>query len=632
MMPEGTQLWTRQFGSSGYDAISSIATDGLGSVYVLGKDPLLPFLAKYDAAGMRLWVRHEGIGIPTAADVTADGLGNLYVSGGSTLAKYDALGMLLWSRSDVPGAQDASTDSLGNVYVADGHSVTRLSSRKVISGVPEYRWNYGCAPTSGGMVVGYWDRKPEYSDLVAEGVMPDVDAAGRDGDGDADHDSAPADRVDIYDNPYRQGTRGTGEYDAQTNPTGYNLVDRVIASEEHVRDYWMGKQASVGGPYVDSGGSGDPYLSGPVGQEHSPNCIADAMGTSRNVRFQIDGSTGPDAPVFNKASALSYWAAARGFKSKYASFTFAGVWNPELAFDFIKRHVDQGRPLLVDWPGHTTVCYGYSDGPGNDDWLAIRDTWTSGVCSNGTQVGSYYVEAKMEDDIEWWRFRTAEDGLNHLYIESACVWYPAVESTSVGTVFGDSFSRTGDSGVATKAGYALSSTADRGAAVIVESPVGDDNDVLKLCLRDADAAKPWDDLEELQSFVAIEADVSVGELMLVRFDYLFETAGMLRVTLGDFFWGEMDSPITGAGSMGSQRFGTFQALISPIQMGLDESEMYPLRIELSGASDPICYLDNLSVTVVPEPGTFPTLAFVCLCLFGCRARRPRRNPLLESSE
>lgn len=35
----------------------------------------------------------------------------------------------------------------------------------VISGVPEYEWFHGCANTSGGMMIGYWDAQPGYGDL-----------------------------------------------------------------------------------------------------------------------------------------------------------------------------------------------------------------------------------------------------------------------------------------------------------------------------------------------------------------------------------------------------------------------------------------------------------------------------------
>ncbi len=35
----------------------------------------------------------------------------------------------------------------------------------VLPGVPSYQWYYGCSPTSGAMIVGYWDGLPGYGDL-----------------------------------------------------------------------------------------------------------------------------------------------------------------------------------------------------------------------------------------------------------------------------------------------------------------------------------------------------------------------------------------------------------------------------------------------------------------------------------
>ena len=87
---------------------------------------------------------------------------------------------------------------------------------KVIDNVPNYLWNYGCAPTSGGMVAAYYNNK--YNGLFVGKMLPTTDLADRDGDGQNDqHDSAPANRVDVDGMPYRQGTRGTGPYSAQ-NP------------------------------------------------------------------------------------------------------------------------------------------------------------------------------------------------------------------------------------------------------------------------------------------------------------------------------------------------------------------------------------------------------------------------------
>jgi hypothetical protein len=42
----------------------------------------------------------------------------------------------------------------------------------VLSGVPTYYWHHGCSPTSGGMLVGYYDQLGGYGDLIADTTDP----------------------------------------------------------------------------------------------------------------------------------------------------------------------------------------------------------------------------------------------------------------------------------------------------------------------------------------------------------------------------------------------------------------------------------------------------------------------------
>jgi hypothetical protein len=143
----GTLQWTRQLGTSAIDASHGVSADGLGNVYLAGATAgnlaginygeSDAFVSKFDTSGTLQWTRQFGT---NAADhghgVSADGMGNVYVSGytkGSLggpnageldafVRKYDPVGTLLWSRqlgTDADDlAHDVSADQLGGVYIS----------------------------------------------------------------------------------------------------------------------------------------------------------------------------------------------------------------------------------------------------------------------------------------------------------------------------------------------------------------------------------------------------------------------------------------------------------------------------------------------------------------------------------
>jgi hypothetical protein len=143
----GTLLWTEQLGTSANDTSHAISADGLGNVYITGftsgslggtnagfEDV---FISKLDASGTILWTKQLGTsGNDYGRDVSADGLGNVYITGltngslGGTnagnydafIAKYDSSGTLLWTEQLGTSGQDysyaVSADGSGNVYMS----------------------------------------------------------------------------------------------------------------------------------------------------------------------------------------------------------------------------------------------------------------------------------------------------------------------------------------------------------------------------------------------------------------------------------------------------------------------------------------------------------------------------------
>jgi hypothetical protein len=89
----GNQAWIRQIGSSGGVDARGISADNLGNIYVTGdtqvamSGPLIggvldAFIVKYNSAGSQQWVRQFGtIHNDIGWEVSTDGLGNAYVGG-----------------------------------------------------------------------------------------------------------------------------------------------------------------------------------------------------------------------------------------------------------------------------------------------------------------------------------------------------------------------------------------------------------------------------------------------------------------------------------------------------------------------------------------------------------------------
>jgi hypothetical protein len=85
----GNVQWSRQLGTTSNDASHGVSADGLGNVYISGDmgGPIAgaydAFVTKYDAAGNLQWTQQLGAsGTHTPSEsVSADGQGNVYISG-----------------------------------------------------------------------------------------------------------------------------------------------------------------------------------------------------------------------------------------------------------------------------------------------------------------------------------------------------------------------------------------------------------------------------------------------------------------------------------------------------------------------------------------------------------------------
>jgi hypothetical protein len=121
---EGNLQWTRQLGTSRIDHSLGVSADALGNVFISGSIGAVQvdmaqfilrdtFVSKYDSAGNLHWTRQLGTSEEDQSyGVSADGLGNVYISGSTTgslggpsagrsdafVSKYDSAGNLQWTR------------------------------------------------------------------------------------------------------------------------------------------------------------------------------------------------------------------------------------------------------------------------------------------------------------------------------------------------------------------------------------------------------------------------------------------------------------------------------------------------------------------------------------------------------
>ena len=173
----GTELWTRAFDVSGAGGILGMAADATG-VYLAGyvngalpgqahKGSLDVFVRKYDSVGTELWTRQFGTSRADVAFDVAVNTGTVYVTGstegllaGSTiggvidgfLCAYDTAGAELWTRqfSTAPEstgtavAADASgvyvSARSGQVLLSDTHDVFVHKDRREEPSSGRGRW------------------------------------------------------------------------------------------------------------------------------------------------------------------------------------------------------------------------------------------------------------------------------------------------------------------------------------------------------------------------------------------------------------------------------------------------------------------------------------------------------------
>jgi len=184
--------------------------------------------------------------------------------------------------------------------------------------VPGYLWRHGCAPSSTGMVVGYYDSRC-YQDLISGEPFTQTEAV-------------------------NQAIASGGSLGNPYNP------------EQHYEDYSTPEDPPPG-PVVQ-----DDYIT-EGRQPHSDNCIADFMFTSRSNR--LTGLNYGGTWDFDVGPAFNSYVNMRNslYNPSYQFYSYsAGLWN------ILVTELDDGRPMIfgVDSsgdgnPDHAVAVVGYDD-------------------------------------------------------------------------------------------------------------------------------------------------------------------------------------------------------------------------------------------------------------------------------
>lgn len=232
---------------------------------------------------------------------------------------------------------------------------------------PDYNWWYGCAPTSAGMVMGYYDIYG-YNGVTYDLVLGGV-----------------AELSSYYPNSPFPIDRPLDP----PSPTGPTLLcNKAIASAGHLADFWL-----------SYGSTGDPLASGRISPSQF-DCLADFMGTSQD-NLNSTGDSNPDGQTF-----FYFWTDGARMTNTdlyslgydvynhsgtygiieytkycgYGGFAFnqyiLGFQGNTLGFGFSDyvNEIDAGRPVMIHLTGHMMLGVGYYL---TTQTVIVHDTWNN---------------------------------------------------------------------------------------------------------------------------------------------------------------------------------------------------------------------------------------------------------------
>jgi hypothetical protein len=227
-----------------------------------------------------------------------------------------------------------------------GRGAMAAAGEVLLSSVPAYLWRDGCAPTSAGMVLGYWDASG-FPDLIA------------------------------------------GDSSTLTAAAGQAISSYGTASAPgHREDYVQPKEYGGSGILEDKSEK-------PESERHASDSIADFMQTSWSVRGLAYGWS--YTSMVGPALADYVLLVDPGTSVNTEDHYYDGYGSYRLTFALLQAEIDAGRPMVlyVDSSGdgisdHAVTGIGYRETSGYPEY-ACRDTWSTAVrWSRFREVSSAY--------------------------------------------------------------------------------------------------------------------------------------------------------------------------------------------------------------------------------------------------
>lgn len=244
-----------------------------------------------------------------------------------------------------------------------------FAASKILSNVPVYVWWYGCAPTSGGMVMAYWDSNG-YPNLYSGNAQT--------------YDAGTKAMITSTDHANQSGGHTNGQYawdagDGRFEPTPCSSADSIAC--------YMQTEPSAGGTYTVLTGVGMEFYADSkgydfLGERHEgPNGGGTWSWSDFVAEIDADRPVVMSVRRWNGSAEQGHAIVAYGYDTSSGNYmvvhdTWGGTGSPAAAVDYV---------------GHANEPNSYEDGGREywewQEWSGANSPWSVSGASTFTPQG-----------------------------------------------------------------------------------------------------------------------------------------------------------------------------------------------------------------------------------------------------